>query len=149
MPCPLLATWAWILSLDPLGVFLLGFPSLWLYYFSHLNCFEVRGVAIIHISFISHSARPHWCCYLSFLKNFPEWCLLLLAQGGKVGHREIRIWLWRFISSDWEELQVEYLLCIHALTSILPLVPPCSMVAFLRRFHPSLRTWGLVIFIRV
>lgn len=61
---------------------------------------------------------------------FPHWCLLLHAWGGKVGHKETRIWLQRFFFSNWEELQVEHLLHAQALVVTLPLVPPYSNGAF-------------------
>ncbi len=32
------------------------------------------------------------------------------SKGGKVGHREFKIQLWRFLVSDWEKLQPEHLL---------------------------------------
>jgi hypothetical protein len=54
-PLPFLTTWVWILSLDPLGIFLLGFPKLQGY--SHILIFLRRIAENIQISFKSHSAK--------------------------------------------------------------------------------------------
>jgi hypothetical protein len=64
---------------------------------------EARTIANIQISFGLHNARSQQCCSLAFLKNFHQWCLLLLVRGGKAGHKETRIQLKKFFFGDWEE----------------------------------------------
>ncbi len=82
------------------------FRSLWNFFVGvfwallHPSCFEVRSVVNISISFGSHNVKPNWCCYLAPFLFFPQWCLLLSAQSEKVRHREIMIWLWRFLFGD-------------------------------------------------
>jgi len=57
---------------------------------------------------------------------FCQWCFLLPTQGGKPRHGENTTQLQRFFFGNYEEFQVEYLLCTQALVVALPSVPSCS-----------------------
>lgn len=83
-----------------LWIFFVGVP--WaLIVFSHPSCFKVKSVVSILISFTLHSATHEQCCCLAFKKKNPLMVPFLpYLKGGEVGHREIKIQLWKLFVGD-------------------------------------------------
>jgi hypothetical protein len=99
----LLVAWVWILSLDPLAIFLLGFLRLQVYSYILIS---LRWKVQLTFKFpwdhivwnLNHVVAWH------LFRFFPYWCLFLHVWRKKAKHKETMLWLWRFFLGDWEEL---------------------------------------------
>jgi hypothetical protein len=58
-----------------------------------IYCFEVRGAIGFQTPFKLRCVKLEQCCYMASFDIFLPMLSSLTYLGGKVGHREIRIWL--------------------------------------------------------
>lgn len=87
--CLLPTTWAWISSINLLGVFFFVKVLQALIILSHLSYFEARSVSI-QISFGQHTARLERCCCLTYFSTFLLFVFFFyLLEGERLGIRRL------------------------------------------------------------
>jgi hypothetical protein len=102
----LTSTWAWVLTLDVLGSFHLGFHRSRLY-ICISTAFQNDVQVAFHFPLDKLAQDPYDVATRHWLQLLSQWCFALPPCGMATWHKETRIGLKCFLVGDWENLLKE------------------------------------------